>query len=49
MNKIDVCPKCSAYLSYDGDSREWYCTECDYTEAEKIKFKLKVRKGDLIE
>lgn len=44
MNKIDYCPNCGSYLNYDGDVKEWYCSniipnggpssfgDCDYSE-----------------
>ena len=44
MNKCDYCPKCGSWLNYDGDTKEWHCTSCDYSEFEKFTFKKKFRK-----
>ncbi len=49
MNKIDLCPQCGGWMGYDGDSKEWYCVSCDYSEFEKFQFKLKVRKSEITE
>ena len=49
MNAINICPICASWLNYDGDSKEWFCNSCNYSEFEKFKFKLKVRKEEISE
>lgn len=45
MGSISRCPKCNHWLNYDGENKEFYCSndDCDYTEHEAWAFVLKRR------
>ena len=46
MGSIAKCPICSHWLNYDGENKEFYCSndDCDYTEYDALIFRLKFRK-----